>query len=314
MEEGGPVKLQEEVDSIGKKVIELDKDIEKYDSKEWATTSQCTTKHFKEQKEELLTQQRALQSKLDDNVPLLRSIVGDQTRLINTHQQRMAKLNEGLEAAKKRQEDGQRIKTERLQEQTDKHLQEMARLEEHAENSKRTIERDISKLKEQLEEEEKEYKQRRTEVGTELAKQAGPGLTEAFATFAMGPVEASETAAGKDTIAQVLMKKQKQLGVGEQLQESQIQNVAATMADLFQELKNDMMKQIMKDMMKQQEAEKEEEVEAAESEKDKDEQWKQQGRRRTSRSPDAMVDDSTERTNAVKRAGEDLGAEEAEQN
>ena len=69
--------MQEEVDSISKIVEELNKDIEKYDSKEWVGTSKCTTTHFKEQKEELLTQQRALQSKLDDNVPLLRSIVGD---------------------------------------------------------------------------------------------------------------------------------------------------------------------------------------------------------------------------------------------
>ena len=56
MEEGDPDKLQEEVDSISRKVSELDKDIEKYDSKDWANTSKCTTTHFKEQKGELLTQ------------------------------------------------------------------------------------------------------------------------------------------------------------------------------------------------------------------------------------------------------------------
>ena len=141
MEKGDPAKLQEEVDSISKKVSELEKDIEKYETKDWRTTTQVSTKHFKDQREELLTQQRALQSKFDDNVPLLRSIVGDQTRLINSHQQRMAKLNEGLEAAKKRQGEGQRKTKDRLKEESERHLQEMATIEEHGENSKKQIEK-----------------------------------------------------------------------------------------------------------------------------------------------------------------------------
>ena len=179
MEEGDPVKLQEEVDSISRKVSVLDQDIAKYEAVDWKATSQCSTKHFKDQKDELLTQQRTLQSKLDDNMPLLRSIVGDQTRLINNHQQRMTKLNESLEAAKQRKEEGQLKAKERLQQEKERHLQEMARIEELSETAKKQIEEDIKKLTEKIEEEEQEYKKKRSEVGTELAKQAGPGASEA---------------------------------------------------------------------------------------------------------------------------------------
>ena len=79
-------------------------------------------------------------------------------------------------------------------------------------------------------------------MGTELAKQAGPGLTEAFATTAIASVEATETSAGIESIALILKKKQEQLEPGEQLQDSQIQNVAQTMAALLQVFKKDMRK------------------------------------------------------------------------
>ena len=149
----------------------------------------------------------------------------------------MAKLNESLEGAKKRQETRHRVRTERLQEQTEKHLLEMGRIEEHDETDKAAIEKEITTFKTQLEEEEQEYKKRRTEVGTELAKQAGQAVSEAFATTAVASVEATGAAEGKETIARALTKKQEQLDVSEQLQESPIRSVAATVAELFQELK-----------------------------------------------------------------------------
>ena len=158
----------------------------------------------------------------------------------------MAKLNENLEGAKKRQETRQRVLKERLQEQEEKHLQEMARIEENDEKAKVAIEKEITEFKKKLEEEEQEYKKRRTEVGTELAKQADQAVSEAFASTAMASVEATGTAGGIVTIAQALTKKQELLDVSEQFQLSQIQNVVATMAELFQELKKDMIKQIRK--------------------------------------------------------------------
>ena len=60
----------------------------------------------------------------------------------------------------------------------------------------------------------------------------------------------------------------------------------------------------------------EDEADTAEEAKDQDEggKWKQAtARRRRARDPDAMINDTTDRPAAAKRAGEDLGAEEARQ-
>ena len=111
-----------------------------------------------------------------------------------------------------------------------------------------------------------------------------------------------------------MTKKQEQLDVSEQLQESQIQSVAATVAELFQELKKDMMKQIRKDMSMKGEEEEEEEAEDEDEGQDKGEKWRRaNSRRRRTKDPDAIINDSTDRPAAAKSAGEDLGAEEVRQ-
>ena len=80
-----------------------------------------------------------------------------------------------------------------------------------------------------------------------------------------------------------------------------------------------MMKQIRKDMSTKGEVEEEEDEDedntAVEAKgQEKGEKWRQANtRRRRAKDPDAIINDSTDRPAAAKRAGEDLSAEEVRQ-
>ena len=288
MDEGDPEKLQEEVDAIEANVKTLDGSIVEYGAKNFGLLA----KHCKEKREELVTQQKALQTKLEENVPLAKSLQGDQNRINHQHTQKMEKMKESYEEAKKRLEEAKQLEGQRQKEEKERHVKEMATIEELSEKAQKQIEEEIQKLKEKMEEEDAAYAQKKAQIGTELAKNQSKGVAEAFASTAASALEAEDIKPDKNNIAEFLKLKQADLEVPEQLQESQINTVAAMMEMLFEKMQKDLAKRIRKKITNKEEEESEEEQEAEEPDGYQKVLPGKKGARRA-KNPDAMAIEPT---------------------
>ena len=216
-------------------------------------------------------------------------------------------MKESLDAAKQKKEDGKGKAEERLKQAKERHLQELARIEELSETAKNQLTEDISKLQEKIDEEETEYKRKKIEVGTELAKQVGPGLTETFTTAACASVETVDSTAMKASIMDCLQKEQAKEEIPNQLQQTQMEAVATSMSAMFAQLKKELTEQLKRDMMSMA---KEAEADGGDGGFTKVPNDKV-GRRRAFR--EGAMQDTTDRPPAEKRPGEQL-EEEATRN
>ena len=317
VDEGDPEKLQEEVNAIEKTVDGIDKDLIKYEAAEFNHLQ----KHFKEKREELMTQHKALQTKLEENVPLVKSLQGDQTRITQQHLQKMEKMEENLEAAKQRLEDGKQMQAQRRKEEKERHEKEMARIEELSEKAQKLIEEEITKLKEKKVEEEAEYAQKKTQIGKELAKNQSTGVAEAFATTAVSAAKVvTEVYATEEVILQKVQKDQAELEVTDQLTEGQMGYMAKSFKGMINEIRESIASQIRKEMLEMQKSRKEVEDEDDKTAKDKEEDGFQQvppGRSgaRRAKNPEAMAIDPAgqqKRGAAEEIAYEDAQAKKAQ--
>ena len=117
MDEGDPEKIRLDSDTKHKKIETLTADIDKYEPVEWKNITHVQTKHFRGERDKLMKEQKAVDEKMGDNTSVVKSLIGDKSRLNNNHLQRMRKLKEEEESLKERQTAAVKKEEEQKQEQ-----------------------------------------------------------------------------------------------------------------------------------------------------------------------------------------------------
>ena len=238
IEEADPEKLTAAIATLDQQITDLDKDIKKYESVEWKNTSQVLTDHLKKQRGEARTQREAYDNKLNDSVPIVKSLIGDQSRINSIHNGRMSKLKEQHDRAKQRREEAETKQKEKLQAEKERHLKEMARLEELFDSTKQRVDAEILELKRKIDEEEEDYQRKKKELKEALAD------TNIVPEKASAAAEVMQKAKPDSSIIAHLRKAQEEIDVSEQLQESQIVTMATTVSSLLDSLKQEMRQQL----------------------------------------------------------------------
>ena len=252
--------------------------------------------------------------KVIDNTPALKGILGDRSREKQNHEARMTKLEDALEEVQDRQVQASDKEPEELEEEKTRHLKAMAELEEMYCQLKRRLGEEAADLGAKIKKEKEDYAKRKEELDEAFYKETGG---EAVAENAITAAEAAgDQFTEGDCIYKKLQEESEKLDVAQQLTEEQLKGQAATMKEMFNEMKCEMKKTLRKEIRAEYVAESEEEEESKEggdqvpfqiaTGRDRN----RQRRTRPKGNEDAIVDDSTDRKNAEKRPGSDLGTEE----
>ena len=237
-------------------------------------------------------------------MPVTKSMMGDKSRLQHNHHQKMRKLNDEIDALKGRQETAAKKEKEQRERQEMEHLKEMAKIEGRFQHFRDTTEENLQKLQEKIAEEENEYKNKTKEMESAIVKEIAPEAGQAIADKAISAVQASDSKVGEEQILAILSAGQNE------------REVAKSMAELFQTMRN----QMAEDIKKQPKHEAEEEKKATGSEgstEDKGDGYQTVGKDGRAvrpnaaakgaakpRDANAIIDDSPDRSSASKRAAD----------
>ena len=316
LEEADPDKIKQDTEARQKKIETLNIDIEKYETDEWKSTTPIDMTWHRNQRDKLVKEQQAIDEKLGDNGPVLKSMMGDKNRLTNNHLQKMRKLKDETETRKARQETATRKEKEQQEHQEREHLKEMAKIEEHFHNLQENTKEELLKLQEKIAEEEKEYEAKAKEVGSAIALEIAPEAGQAIADKAISAVQASDIYVNEDQVMAVLVAEQDGVEESQKMTSDQQTTVAKSVATLLQTMRTQMAEDIKRQLRHEAEEEKKAAGGAGKAE-DKGDGFQVAGKdgrpvranaaaRGTlkPRNPDVIIDDSPERAGAAKRVAD----------
>ena len=306
VEENDQEKIQEECVVIEKQIEDLETDLKKYSSTVWGGTSHVHTDWMKTKKLEL---QKNLE-KLRDNSALVKSMAGDQSRENHNHEARLRKMKEDLDEVRERKQNAIKEATAAKEEEELRHKRKMAKMEEQWEDAHTKIGEEEANLAQKLKAEQEEHAKKRAEWAKAFAKETAPDLTK---TLAEGAVKCAEkNVQQEDEIEAFIEENQKDLEVVDQLTASQTKAFAKIMKTMFDGFAKKMTKDVVNELTNNQDDEEGEEDEGDEFQTASGKRRNRPQRTRPKAMQDHIIDDSTQRKAAEKRAGGDLSKEEQE--